>query len=227
MKTLAAVLLVLSTAALADPQLSLPGAGLDASEVHFRDGQSVLALVVGGGRARLQRVRVKIDVVEAAIGDDPDGDLGRNVSAQGIEPLVFLDGIKGLRPGPVAVAVSGTENLSVQKDLGFALGDTDYRLETRCSAQDSYIRCEISLASSGGTQFLFDAPGGTQLNGVVEFAGAQPALLFAGDLDGDGRVDLLMDATNSYNSRPTLYLSGAAKKGEQVREVAHQVHYGC
>lgn len=51
----------------------------------------------------------------------------------------------------------------------------------------------------------------------------QPAwlALWAGDLDGDGRLDLYMDLSASYNvSRRVLLLSSAAAPGDMVRGVA-------
>jgi hypothetical protein len=57
---------------------------------------------------------------------------------------------------------------------------------------------------------------------------ATPALLFAGDLDRDGVLDLLLDTTDHYNlSRPTLFLSSQAGTGELLREVARFVAVGC
>jgi hypothetical protein len=57
---------------------------------------------------------------------------------------------------------------------------------------------------------------------------ALPQLLFAGDLDRDGRLDLLIDTTDHYNvSKPTLFLSSAAYKGVFLRRVSEHVAVGC
>ena len=57
---------------------------------------------------------------------------------------------------------------------------------------------------------------------------ATPRLLFAGDLDRDGRLDLILDTTWHYNvSRPTLFLSTLAREGELVREAAANESVGC
>jgi len=53
-------------------------------------------------------------------------------------------------------------------------------------------------------------------------------LMFAGDLDGDDRLDLIIDKTFHYNAyMPTLYLSGAAKKGKVLKCMASRTVVGC
>ena len=76
---------------------------------------------------------------------------------------------------------------------------------------------------------------------------ASPRLLFAGDIDRDGKLDLIVDTTDHYNkSRPTLFLSSPALPdggivdggivdgvivdgviGDGVVEVAHHEAIGC
>ena len=57
---------------------------------------------------------------------------------------------------------------------------------------------------------------------------ASPRLIFAGDLNRDGRLDLIFDTTDHYNlSRPTLFLSSAAGKGGVVRAVGTHDAVGC
>lgn len=55
-----------------------------------------------------------------------------------------------------------------------------------------------------------------------------PRLVWAGDLDRDGRIDLLMDLTHDYNlTHLALFLSSAAKEGEFVGLVAEWITTGC
>ncbi len=54
------------------------------------------------------------------------------------------------------------------------------------------------------------------------------SLLWAGDLDGDGLLDLVLSADHHYNtSTLRLFLSSHAKKGQLVREVATFTELGC
>jgi len=53
-------------------------------------------------------------------------------------------------------------------------------------------------------------------------------LRWAGDLDGDGKLDLILAADHHYNLSTTrLFLSSRAKKGELVQEVAKFSTSGC
>ena len=53
-------------------------------------------------------------------------------------------------------------------------------------------------------------------------------LYFAGDLDRDGRLDLVFDTSDHYNlSRPTLLLSSLAADGTLVGEAAQYQSVGC
>ncbi|WP_412062814.1 hypothetical protein [Rubrivirga sp. IMCC45206] len=66
------------------------------------------------------------------------------------------------------------------------------------------------------------------ISAIVGGDDGHPALLWAGDLDGDGRLDLLVDESNHYNlSAPALFLSSAAGPGQFVRRVARHETVGC
>lgn len=53
-------------------------------------------------------------------------------------------------------------------------------------------------------------------------------ILWAGDIDGDGLLDLYIDATDHYNvSAPTLFLSSEAGEGELLKRVAWLRFVGC
>jgi hypothetical protein len=53
-------------------------------------------------------------------------------------------------------------------------------------------------------------------------------ILWAGDLDRDGRLDLLLDVHDHYNvSEPTLFLSSKAKKDEMVKRFISYRRAGC
>ena len=54
-------------------------------------------------------------------------------------------------------------------------------------------------------------------------------ILWAGDLDGDKKVDLIIDDINHYNIwiNYRLFLSSYAEKNEIVKEVANLTGVGC
>jgi hypothetical protein len=53
-------------------------------------------------------------------------------------------------------------------------------------------------------------------------------LIFAGDLDDDNKLDLIIDTASHYNvSSPTLYLSKPAEKGKAIKPVGVFATVGC
>lgn len=53
-------------------------------------------------------------------------------------------------------------------------------------------------------------------------------LLFAGDIDGDGILDFIIDTSRHYNMiSPTIYLSKPADKGQIVKPLGSYVSVGC
>ncbi len=60
------------------------------------------------------------------------------------------------------------------------------------------------------------------------FDGQMIELIFAGDIDGDGVLDLIIDTSNHYNvTSPTIYLSKPAKNGEIVKPIGGHTSVGC
>lgn len=68
----------------------------------------------------------------------------------------------------------------------------------------------------------------TLLTSHKTFDDAMVSLIFVGDMDGDGTLDLILDNANHYNvTDPTVYLSKPASKGQVVRSVGSHRSVGC
>lgn len=230
MKTIASLLLLTCASGLAAPpapQLMLTGETFHGDEVPGRSGETWLALVVDGGKATLQPTTLKIEAVNDPVGDGPDEKTGRSVVAPGIAPRVLLRGIASLRAGDIAVAVADPQSVDAATPLPITFGGKTLNLAVRCSGMGDAPACKVVLGDRVTEQVLFDTAARGE-SGAIELGEAVPSVLFAGDLDRDGNVDLLIDTTDHYNlSRPTLFLSGAAKKGQHVAQVAQQSITGC
>ena len=68
----------------------------------------------------------------------------------------------------------------------------------------------------------------TLLTSHKMFDDAMVNLIFAGDIDGDGMLDLILDNTYHYNmTDPTLYFSRPAGKTQAVKKVGSLASVGC
>ena len=206
-------------------RLQMPG-DFHGDEPVARDGQRWLALRVDAdGRARLDGARLRVLAVEDPLGDAPGQTSGRRVQADGAEALAFVRG-PALRGGPVDSAQIESLDIPGLPDARLLFAGRAYRLQTDCAAfapaaeaspgATASPRCRVVLRLGRARAVLMDATA-TRVHGDDGTAytslgdDAMPQLLFAGDLDRDGRLDLLFDTTDHYNlQRPTLFLSSAA-----------------
>lgn len=220
------------------PGLQLPGM-FHGDETVARDGERWLALVDGTGGARLREVRVSVKPAHDPVLDDADGRSGRiveSVPGLGGGVVAYVRG-PGLRARPVVRAAVGEPSGAPPGPGGPAtvtlrLGARTYRLETQCepdpAIRDAY-RCAIVLIEGARRQALVEMAGTRVPDaGIALGDDAAPHLIFAGDLDGDGALDLIYDATDHYNvAAPTLFLSGGAGADELLRAVAAHRTTGC
>ena len=135
------------------------------------------------------------------------------------DALVVFRDVPGVAAGPVARAPFELESLQWNTVMPLVLNGSKYEL--RITAKNQYLeKAVISLRHEGVSQVIFRMP---------EFVDeAHVSLRFAGDLDHDGKLDLIMSNSGKYSYHPLqLYLSSAAKSGELVREVATWDRYGC
>ncbi len=229
-----ALVVALAAAAAPSPGLQLPGL-FHGDETVAGDGERWLALVDGTEGVRLQAVRVSVQPAHDPVLDDEDGRSGRIVeSASGLGGAVvaYLRG-PGLRARAVTrAAIEDLPGQDGQSASVLRLGARSYRLETQCTPdpaiRDAY-RCTIQLTEGDRRQTLAEMAGTREQDGSLLLGDeASPHLIFAGDLDGDGALDLLYDRSDHYNvAAPTLFLSGAAAADELVHPVAEQRTTGC
>jgi len=180
-------------------------------EMPYRTGEEFLTFTNGSG---LVPVKIAVTIEEDPIVDNEGEKTGKLVSVPGVEDATLIRG-KNLHPGKVTRAQPDFAELTppVSKAT-FQLGGRRYDLSYRCRGE----QCTLVLASGDVSQEL----------GTFETHDLAHTITFAGDLDHDGRLDLIADLPRHYNEgRPTLWLSSAAGEGQLVAMTAELPTTGC
>jgi len=136
---------------------------------------------------------------------------------------LLLSGVPGLSPGPVTTLGQSVDFGGERRDTAFGLSSRQYRI--RLDAKEpNYCDAVIVLTQGGRSQKLFDAadPGVTKDPAlVVSCDEPHFTIHWAGDLDRDGRLDMLVTFSRKYSYHPRqLLLSSRAGPGGLVAEVA-------
>ena len=199
-------------------------------EVTARSGESFLALVCGKEQCVLQPVKIQVNAEYDPIVDAEGESTGKRVTALGVEDVYLLKS-KRLHPGVVTQAVPpSTELLPVSKPQAIALGSSKYVLQYRCASTpdpEGFVDCRLVMESGGTTQVLAEFPAISH-DGKINALDVEQSVNFAGDLDHDGKLDLIANVSGHWNEwRAALFLSSAAKDGELVARVAELVAVGC
>jgi hypothetical protein len=208
------------------------------NEPVARDGERWLALRVDARGAALIETTMQVRAVEDAVLDASGERSGREVGSPLGEAgiVAYLRG-PGLRSGPVeqATVTAASTDAAPAPVRMIALHVHRYRLETRCDATplrhvdaQPQHRCRFLLDDGRRAQTVLEANAWYE-PGVARLVTDAPAeVLFAGDLDRDGRPDLVIDLTDHYNvARPTLLLSSQAAAGQLVGVAAVFESVGC
>jgi hypothetical protein len=217
--------------AMAEHKLLLTGT-FHGEEVLATDGERWLALFQSGDHGKLIEQPLKIKHVKDDLVDEGPAKTGVFISVARTPPPVFLvKNIRGLIPGTVrCVNLPPSDQLRKRKELSLPFNNKTYRLSLQISAsrdpqtQQPLQSYKLSLSDGHCTQVIADVRDCNLLSGP----GCPPTILWAGDLDGDGNLDLLVNIANDYNaSLPTLFLSRGAGSGKLLRRAADFPTSGC
>ncbi len=201
------------------------------SEITVKSGESWLALIQDeSGKSELKPVSLRVEAVADEIAGDKGGrKTGKRTSLDGVqgEVIFLLKDAPGVKPGP-AETLFIRQVLAPNRPVKLSLPSGGaYEVVLSCSAPvtkdpvergagklilrqgtASQVLATYSVAYVGGE---YDSLG----------SGAHAEILWAGDINGDGRLDLLLDLTTEYYVfKATLFLSVAPERGELVKRTA-------
>jgi hypothetical protein len=217
------------------PQILLTGT-FHGNEVRAHSGDKWLALVPSGEGCALEETLIHIEYVRDELQDEDGEATGKMVSIHSDKkPLLLVRGVQGLTPGKVETAFPKTLNLEVNRMIPLKLSHGPIHElmvvcdETTPLTVDNFRGCPLILSNKYKSQVIgnFQVCFAPNSKPVIA-SDAGPSLIWAGDIDRDGALDLLLDLSNHYNiSALTLFLSSGTQSDELVVKVAEFIIYGC
>jgi len=141
------------------------------------------------------------------------------------ETLFLVRDLAGLKNGPVHSSFVGDREkfLHPGQSLSLMLGSRKYTLSVsgKVPASPTDGLAEYALVLSDGVH-------SQTIASEKDCNDVRPRLIWAGDLDHDGRLDLLVDASRHYNvSSRILWVSRGATQRQLVRPAAKFETSGC
>ncbi len=210
-------------------------------EVKVRSGEKLLGLYVDKNGSSLISTTVKVKrIVDEVVDQEPGQMTGKEVSvAQANKPIFLIKNAGLLREGPVVTVYRGSKSKKHElvslyeewkggKTVSLKLGAQQFQLKVvgrqrrLTGAYQGQTAYDLKLVLTDGklTQTLYS---------IKDNVESRPwHLVWAGDADGDGKLDLYLDLSWHYNvSESKLFLSSQAKSGQLVKEIAKLLTTGC
>ena len=185
----------------------------------------------------IEEAAVVVEAVHDPIADVEGEMTGVRISAPSCfrTPLFLVRGVDAIQTGFFETTHDEPLPLVINQPLPITVfSRRHYALLVTCESAasdsgDTLVECPLVLVHDRTEQLLAVFTALISAEGGSSFADdAAPRLLWAGDIDRDLELDLLLDLTNHYNVKaPTLFLSSEASEGELVAEVASLFLTGC
>ncbi|MFN7974166.1 MAG: hypothetical protein U0166_17755 [Acidobacteriota bacterium] len=156
------------------------------------------------------------------------------VSGDAVPELIF--DVPALHEGPITTVFVGQMSLPRRGALTLPLDDARLTIvsdEAPASGDESEAGCNLVLSTRSGRQVL-ESYAGCAMRVIAEpmaMAGSLPLVLWAGDMDDDGKIDLLLAGSDEDgHDVMRLYLSSHAGDGGLVGVAAQMpvdLSWGC
>lgn len=193
-------------------QVSTPGEFHD-GEAPIKPGSGWFALVPASGQWRLETSIVRAKrVVDEIAGDNS----GIKITSSQPNTLVLLK-FPGLKAGRVA-----TPNMKFI-DNPRLLELQNPAIEIEFAGEKHFVGIQKSgvyLKKGKQKQILHDAK-------EVKDPDFTASILWAGDVDGDGKLDFFFETTTLNSNSKCMYLSSVADTGTLVKQIGCQTSSGC
>lgn len=225
MRYLLAVLLILiaGTVSAGDTARSTPSTFLMPGEYHggeapYKLGSGWLALVPKSDGWYLVPAIATAKRINDPVLDDEKQATGVRITAH--DDAIALLRLPALRPGKVStpnMRFKGINRpISVDTPMKIDFNGFSYQIEVKKSQEES----KVFLRKGEQTTLLRDIDAGEP------DSDNSAALLWSGDLDGDGGLDLVVQFAGYNYGGTCVFLSGATRTS-LVRQVACHRHIGC
>ena len=166
----------------------------------------------GEGPAQSQ---VAVAAVRFVKSGEPSG--GLKMETTPAKATLLVSGVRNVAPGPAITVAQFLDLWHEEPAAQVRLGERLYIVRL-ISREPGYCDSVVSLTSEGVTQKIFDIskPGAHASCDEPHFR-----IHWAGDLDRDGELDMLVTFSEKYSYHPRqLLLSSAARSPDLVAEVA-------
>lgn len=204
------------------------GEGFHGNEIHARTGEKWLGLFLEKGQSYLATTTVRIRRVnDPVIDESPNQRTGKAVQVdRKLKPRFLVKGATTLRPGNITTIFAGLKPLKNGDSLSLQLGTESYTLKTLTKRADQQVPLagDAKLVLTKGTSVQTLLSLHQALDAQTEDAWE---LLWAGDLDQDGKLDLYLNHLFYNGEEKLLFLSSQAPKNKLVRVLARFAIVGC